>query len=108
MKHIHLKELIKELENMNQEGVVPFGFGEPDSYRGYYSELAFEPLENAKICDMLEHAKSALDKKFTGYKGGEHTMHEYTDCYIAEYGCSAGDKIGMTLINMWKHSIKND
>lgn len=105
MKHIRLKDLIEELEELDQEGIIPFGFDKPDSYRGYYSEVAFQPMECARVGDMLEHAKSALGKTFEGYKSGKYTMEEYTDCYIAEYGCSAGDKIGMTLINMWKHSL---
>lgn len=50
---------------------------------------------------MLEHAKSALGATFTGYKGGEYTMNEYTDCWIAEYGEGDGDKIGPTLMKMW-------
>ena len=103
--HIHLKVLIDELNKMPKDGVIPLGFGEPMSYRGYYDELAFEPVENAKVKDMLKYAKSALNKTFTGYKGGEYTMNEYTDCWIAEYGTSSGDKIGMTLINMWRHSL---
>lgn len=108
MKHIHLNTLIEELEKLPSNGEVPFGFGKPDSYRGYYCELAFEPLENAIIGDMLDHARDALGKTFTGYKGGEYEMGEFTKCYIAEYGCSAGDKIGMTLINMWTHSLDLD
>lgn len=103
--HVHLKELIEQLELLPQDGVLPFGFGEPMSYRGYYEELAFEPIENAKVSDMLAHAKSAMGKTFTGYKGGEFEMGEFSDCYIAEYGTNAGDKIGMTLINMWRNHL---
>lgn len=62
-------------------------------------------LKNAKVGDMLEFAKSAMGKTFTGYNGGEFEMGESTDCYIAQYGTSAGDKIGMTIINMWRHSL---
>ena len=103
--YIHLEELISELEKMPQDGIVPFGFGEPDSYRGYYDQLAFAPVKDAKVSDMLVFAKSALGKTFTGYKGGEYEMDGFTDCWIAEYGTSAGDKIGMTLINMWRSSL---
>ena len=80
--YIHLKELIEELEKMPKDGVVPFGFGKPMSYRGYYGDLAFEPVLNAKIGDMLEFAKSAMGKTFTGYKGGEFEMGEFTDCWV--------------------------
>lgn len=103
--YICLKELIEQLEKMPPEGIIPFGFGEPMSYRGHYADLAFEPVENAKVSDMLEFAKSAMGEVFTGYKGDEFEMGEDTDCWIAKYGCSGGDKIGMTLINMWRHSL---
>ena len=102
---IYLKELIEELEKMPKDKVLPFGFGKPMSYRGYYEDLAFEPTVDAKVGDMLRYAKSAIGKTFTGYKGGKFKMGEFTNCWIAEYGTSAGDKIGMTLINMWRHSL---
>lgn len=100
-EYIHLKEIIEFLETLNQDAIVPFGFGEPMSYRGYYSELAFEPKENAGIGDMLTHARNALGNTFTGYKGGDYTMTETTDCWIASWGCSGGDKIGPTLLQLW-------
>lgn len=105
MGHVYLSVLIEALELMPQDGVLPHGFGEPISYRGYYEDLAFLPVRNAKVSDMLAHAKGALGKTFEGYKGGDFTMHEYTAVWIAEYGTSAGDKIGPTLINMWRHSL---
>lgn len=100
-EYIHLREIIEFLETLNQDAIVPFGFGEPMSYRGYYSELAFEPKENAGIGDMLTHARNALGNTFTGYKGGDYTMTETTDCWIASWGCSGGDKIGPTLLQLW-------
>lgn len=103
---IYLKTLIEQLEQLPQDKILPFGFGKPMSYRGYYEELAFEPIQEAKVSDMLDYAKSAMGATFTGYKGGEFTMGEMTDCYIAEYGCS-GDKIGPTLINMWRYTLKH-
>jgi hypothetical protein len=104
IEKMNLEQIIKFLEELNQDGVVPFGFGEPDSFRGYYEDVAFEPVKDAKISDMLKHAKSAMNATFTGYKGGEFTMSEYTDCWISIYGSSCdADKIGSTLLNTWKH-----
>ncbi len=100
-----LKDLISWLESQNPEAVVPHGFGRPMSYRGYYAQVAFEPVENARIGDMLKHAKSALGATFTGYKGGEFTMHEYTDCWIADYGSSIADRIGPTMFKLWAFYI---
>lgn len=107
-KHINLGTLIEELEKMPQDGVVPFGFGKPRSYRGYYEDLAFDPVRDACIADMLAFAKSAVGAKFEGYKGGDFEMGVHSDVWIAEYGRSAGDKIGMTLINMWRSSLRLD
>ena len=97
--------LIEELKKMDQDGIVPFGFGCPMSWRGDYSELAFEPIENAKISDMLRYAESAFGEEFNGYKGGVFKMHEHTLCYIAEYGTVGNSGIGKDLIGMWNHHV---
>lgn len=96
-----LGELIEFLEQLPPDHIVEYGFGSPSSYRGYYEDVAFSPVESTTIGDMLDHAKSALGKTFTGYKGGSYKMTEYTDCWIAEYGTSEGDKIGPTLMKYW-------
>ncbi len=93
-----LGELIKALEKQNPDLVVPHGFSEPHSYRGYYDELAFEPADNMTIGKMLKCAKYALGKTYTGYKGGDYTMHEWTDVWLAHYGC-CGESIGPTLLS---------
>jgi hypothetical protein len=92
-----LDELIKRLERADPELSVRHGFAKPMSYRGYYEQLAFEPAENVTVGSMLEHARSALGKTFTGYKGGEYEMHEYTDVWLARYGCT-GESIGPVLL----------
>ena len=102
---IHLKELIEELKKLPQDKIVPFGFGEPDCYRGSYEDIAFEPVVNAKVSDMLAYAEGTLGSTSESYKGGQYAMDEYTDCYIAEYDCYSQDKIGMTLISMWRWSL---
>lgn len=102
---LQLKELIEELEKMPSDGIIPFGFGEPMSFRGYYDELAFEPVENAKVSDMLNYAREAMGSTFTGYKGGDFEMGEGTNCWIASYGSADADGIGMTLINMWRYTL---
>ena len=93
-----LQELIDALAAADQEHVAPIGFGKPMSYRGVYNCVAFTPETNVTVRYMLANARLALGATFTGYKGGEYTMHEYTDCYIAEYGRSGGDKIGPVLV----------
>lgn len=95
---MYLKELIEYLEACDPEVVVPVGFNNPHSYRGYYECLAFEPAPNVTIGSMLADARSALGQTYTGYKGGEYTMGEYTDVYLAEWG-DTGDAIGTVLLD---------
>jgi hypothetical protein len=87
-----LEDLITQLEIRDPDKRVMNGFGSPHSDRGYYEDLAFEPVTETTFGEMLEHAKSAMGKTFEGYKGGEYKMHEYTDCKIGEWGIS-GEEI---------------
>lgn len=103
-----LKLLIDTLAEMPQHGRISFGFGRPMSYRGDYSELAFEPAKDVTVGSMLAHARSALGATFEGYKGGDYTMHEYADCYIADYGESTADMIGPTLMGYWQREAALD
>ena len=94
-----LGKLIAALKAVpNQDGVVPWGFGEPDSYRGYYEDVAFEPASNVTIAGMLRHAESALGATFEGYKGGDFLMDENTRCWVSEHGRASGELIGKTLV----------
>jgi hypothetical protein len=94
---MNLGELIQALEAANPDLVVPHGFGNPHSYRGFYDDLAFEPRENVTVAAMLADARSALGATFHGWKGGEYTMAEYTDCWLAVAGCT-GEGIGPVLL----------
>lgn len=93
-----LKELIEYLERKDPNIVVSVGFCCPHSYRGYYTELGFVPKKNTTVGDMLECAKGALGSTYVGWKGGEFTMGEYTDVYLAEYG-DTGDEICNVLLD---------
>jgi len=96
-----LGELISELKKHNAKKVVPFGFGKPNSYRGFYEDVAFEPAENVTVGSMLKYAKEAKGKTYHGYKGGEYKTNEYTDCWIAEYGTTSNSqKIGPLLLKL--------
>lgn len=69
------------------------GLGKLDSYRGYYSDLAFEPTEDKrKVEELLEVCQAAMGQVFTGYKGGDFVMGALTPLWIAGYGC-CGDKL---------------
>lgn len=92
-----LGELIEFLEKRDPNKVVKLGFYHPHSYRGYYDQVAFIPVSDTTIGEMLKEARSALGTTYTGWKGGEFTMGAYTDCWIAEWGC-CGDAIGVALM----------
>jgi len=84
--------LITALECMPQYRFID-GIKEPHSYRGYYSDLAFEQAgDKVKVSDALDMCKGAMGKVFKGYKGGDFVMGELTPVWIAEYGC-CGKKI---------------
>jgi hypothetical protein len=100
-----LGELIKALEAEDPDLIVPHGFGNPHSFRGDYHELAFEPRSNARLGDMLADARSALGATYEGWKGGEFTMREWTDCWLSEEGTSVDSE---TLGKLLLHLILNE
>lgn len=95
-----LGTLIDELSKLPARRKVEHGFAKPMSYRGYYDELAFEPARDVTIGSMLKSAKSAVDKTFTGYKGGKFKMTADTRVHLAHYG-STGDPITSANIREW-------
>ena len=102
----YLSDLIKDLESFPQHATIKYGFHNPHSFRGYYCDLAFEPLLNAKVSDMLECAKEANGSTYTGWKGGEYKMEDNSDCYISEEGQGGGNQIGSSLVAYWRDETK--
>ena len=96
---MNLEDLIKKLESETPTKRIKIGFHNPHSYRGSYSELAFERKDNITIGEMLQCAKNALGKTFDGYKGGEYTMSGLAEVYLAEYG-HTGEEIGDILLEL--------
>ena len=92
-----LGELIEFLEKRDPSKVVSFGFWSPHSYRGYYEQLAFEPITDTTVGEMLKAARMALGSTFSGWKGGEYTMHDCTECWIANAG-NCGEPLGRALM----------
>lgn len=87
-----LGKMIKFLESMPATVKIR-GLGKLESYRGYYSDLAFEPIPGKrKATDVLVDCKTAMGKTFCGYKGGKYVMDELTPLWIAHYGM-CGKKI---------------
>lgn len=67
----------------------------PHSYRGDYSQLAFEPtklcfahrgdLKEATVKHILPMLEIADGEVFTGYKGGDYVMSGESEIFVAEY-----------------------
>ena len=92
-----LGELILKLEPIvknqkdGEEATVRYDFEylfptSIDSWRGSYNELAlnFETQgEEMKVSEFLNMLKECIGKTFTGYKGGDFTMHKGTPIWVA-------------------------
>jgi hypothetical protein len=87
-----LGKLIAALEAMPADTVIP-SLCSPHSYRGYYSDLAFERGElECTAGKLLERCRNVMGRELTGYKGGEFLMGENTPVWVAHYGC-CGQKL---------------
>ena len=102
-----LGELIEKLSAADPETVVPIGFSHPHSYRGYYEQVAFVPESDTTAGAMLAAAQKALGSTHDGWKGGKYTMHEFTECWMAEVGC-CGETIGPYLLLYMLGTIERD
>lgn len=82
----------------DSQGTEVTGFGKEMSYRGYYSDLAFEPSgEVMTAVDLLGVCQDAMGKCYQGYKGGDFYMIANTPLWISPYGYSTGDRLmGLT------------
>lgn len=63
----------------------------PHSYRGYYSDLALRPTEDAVTAGaLLAECQAVLGTTLEGYKGGDFLMDEETPLWVSNYGTSSG------------------
>ena len=89
-----LGKAIEQLSKFEEKESIRFDYedkapGNPHSYRGYYSDLSFEPCqidESAKVGSFLKDLKDSLNKEFTGWKGGDFFMGENTPLWVATEG----------------------
>ena len=102
-----LSELILKLEPIvknqkdGEEATVRYDFEylfptSIDSWRGSYNELAlnFETQgEEMKVSEFLNMLKECIGKTFTGYKGGDFTMHKGTPIWVANYSHSGNTAV---------------
>lgn len=93
-----LGKLIAALEALPPDRRIQ-GIGEPMSYRGYYSDLAFEPDFNPRpIADLLTMLhKECMGQTFEGYKGGDFDMGARTPLWSAEYSMTGLRIMGLNV-----------
>ena len=79
---MELQEYISILENYPREKRLKVGLGHPHSWRGYYPDLSFEPVEDVTIGEMIDCAKACIGKSFLAWKGGRYIMNETTEIHV--------------------------
>ena len=96
---MYLSELIERLEKEDPDLVLSPGWHNPHSWRGSYSELAFEPKDAATVAECLAAAREADGSTYQGWKGGDYTMHSYCEVYLAQRG-EIGDAMSDLLLTL--------
>lgn len=88
-----LGKLIKHLEE--NPGEIAY-LDSPHSYRGYYSDLAFELSDKPKVSThaLLIVCRHVRGSVLEGYKGGEYPMHDNTPVWISSYGTTGVKLMG--------------
>lgn len=105
-----LGDLIHELRQLPPLLEIE-GLGELQSYRGYYSDLAFSPTERVyepdperpgmrrfveervprvKAHALLSICEAAMGQVFEGYKGGEFVMGAKAPLWVSAWGEASG------------------
>lgn len=84
--HLTLGRLISYLE-FSEPNLAVANLHNPHSYRGYYTDLAFEWGPGYTFAKYLLHnCKHLLGQHFEGYRGGSYRMEMQTPLWIANYG----------------------
>lgn len=91
-----LGDLIAALERRPGEEPVVFDFcrftpSDIHSYRGFPEDLALSYSAGSNgytVETMLLQLRTAVDKEFSGYKGGRYVMNEDSALWVALYECS--------------------
>lgn len=78
-----LKDFKDYIENLDPNKKFNYGISEPFSWRGSYSEVAFEILGQPMTREeILNNIQKAYTEEFYGYKGGEYTYNDYTEVHF--------------------------
>jgi hypothetical protein len=90
-----LGDLIDRLYQLPPDMLILLG--EAESYRGYYRDLAFVPLDQPRtVREARNEAENADGGTFEGYKGGDFTMDLDTPVWYSHYGDCGPKIMGIT------------
>jgi len=101
--HLTLGQAIDTLRKLPNDTLVQFDWNElspssPDSYRGYYADLAFTWTENSvTVGAFLAECQRALGHTYEGYKGGAYYMDLNTPLWASPYGTTIGARAIMAI-----------
>jgi len=90
--HLTLGKAIEVIKDADKTLPVMFDCnnsypGMPHSYRGFYSDLAFEWSTVGITAEFfLANLTTALGKTYVGYKGGDFTMTDDTPLWASDEG----------------------
>lgn len=97
-----IEEAIAALEKIREDKPIFFDWcfinpAAPASYRGDYSKLAisFNLETSVNVATVREWLKASLFRAFEGYKGGTYRMLPSTDIYVARWGETGREIIGI-------------
>ena len=121
---LSLGEIISKIEECGllssngDDKLIYFDFGSAvpttlDSWRGSYDELALgyrlvgydnntNENETPKAKDILKELKNAIDKQYTGWKGGNYIMSERTPVWVDNDGNANNTAIVDILDEGWR------
>jgi hypothetical protein len=81
----NLGNLMNRLRGLPQD--MPILLGRANSYRGYYCDLAFEPLvQPCTVKEARQEVEQANGTTFEGWKGGDYTMARDTPVWYSHRG----------------------
>ena len=91
-----VREILDYLADLDPYAVTSFTLSDPHCDRGSYSDVAFAMTrEPSTVAEVYAVIASVIGETYQGYKGGDFTMHAWTDCCIGESSYDVGDALSV-------------
>ena len=80
---MELIEFKQQIEQAEIGKIFDYGVSEPFSWRGIYTEVAFEMIEQPMTREeILANIERAYSEEFYGYKGGTFRYDDHTEVHF--------------------------